>query len=238
MKTGELQLVEFLRQSSIPETKFNAFLEITRPYRLDASGEWILALEGYREQQKKFQQGGKTFMNRETNLLLAATILELNRFENLVDLSEAETALNEAIEDQWYYYPAPFLLTIVYARQGLLTEARTLLADSMEKYGNLAINLYRILNANALFEIAYTEGNWEKAVEACKTSIEAYKDCAHRWGWARRLIDLGDALARRNESGDLEKSREAYKQSLDMFTEMEATGYIKVLEERLGKIGD
>ena len=45
--------------------------------------------------------------------------------------------------------------------------------------------------------------------------------------------DLGDALVARNEPGDLERAQEAYRQSLDMFTEMGAPGYIKVLEERL-----
>ena len=49
---------------------------------------------------------------------------------------------------------------------------------------------------------------------------------------------LGDAtveatLVGRNEPGDLERARETYQQSLDMFTDMGAAGYIKVLEERL-----
>ena len=226
-----------VRQSSIPEIKIERFLQEISPYRLDASGKWKLALEGHREKQKIFQQGGKTYMNFEPSLHLAETILEVDRFENLDHLSEAETVLNEVIEDQWYYYPAPFLLTIVYSRRGLLPEARKFLTESMEKYGNLEINLYKILNANAQFEIAYADGRWEEAVEACKTSIEAYKYCGHRWGWARRLIDFGDALIGRNEPSDLDRARQNYQQSLDMFTEMGAPGYIKVLEERLTNLG-
>ncbi len=49
---------------------------------------------------------------------------------------------------------------------------------------------------------------------------------------AQRAI-LSDALARRDETGDMDKARETYQQSLDMFTEMGAPGYIKVLEKRL-----
>ena len=52
------------------------------------------------------------------------------------------------------------------------------------------------------------------------------------------LADLGDALAKRNEPGDLERARVTYQQALDMFTEMGAPGYIQVLEERLLDIGD
>jgi hypothetical protein len=34
--------------------------------------------------------------------------------------------------------------------------------------------------------------------------------------------------------GDQDRAQEPYQQSLNMFTEMGAPGYIKVLEERLG----
>jgi hypothetical protein len=44
------------------------------------------------------------------------------------------------------------------------------------------------------------------------------------------------ALVGRNEPGDLDRARETYQQSLDMFTEMGALGYIKVLEDRLGDL--
>jgi len=48
-----------------------------------------------------------------------------------------------------------------------------------------------------------------------------------------KLIHLGDAFIGRNEQGDQEKNRKTHQQSLQMFIEMNAQGYIKVLEERL-----
>jgi hypothetical protein len=75
-----------------------------------------------------------------------------------------------------------------------------------------------------------------KALAYCESTIDTYKKLGHRWGWARKLIDLGDAFVRRNEPSDLESAEEAYQQSLNMFTEMGARGYIKVLEERLGDL--
>jgi hypothetical protein len=44
---------------------------------------------------------------------------------------------------------------------------------------------------------------------------------------------LADALIHREEPGDQELARQHLQQSLDMFTEMGAPGYIKVLEERM-----
>ena len=74
---------------------------------------------------------------------------------------------------------------------------------------------------------------WGDVVPASETSIDIMKSCGNRWGWARRLIDLGDALVGRKKPGDSERAREIYQQSLNMFTEMGAPGYIKVLQERL-----
>ena len=87
------------------------------------------------------------------------------------------------------------------------------------------------------FEIAFAKENWTEALIACEKSLEIYQNRGYRWRWARKLIDLGDAHIGRNEPGDLDRARETYQQSLDMFTEMGAPGYIQVLEERLKDIG-
>ena len=91
--------------------------------------------------------------------------------------------------------------------------------------------MYR-LSAEA--ELARAEGCWDDAVSKCKALIDIYQAGGYRWNWARRLIDLGDALVGRDLPGDREQAEQAYRQSLEMFTEMGAPGYIQVLEERLG----
>jgi hypothetical protein len=63
--------------------------------------------------------------------------------------------------------------------------------------------------------------------------MELLRDHGYRWGWARRLIDLGDALVSRSEPGDRERAMQAYQQSLELFAEMGAPRYIDVLNERL-----
>jgi hypothetical protein len=98
------------------------------------------------------------------------------------------------------------------------------------------VNSYRELRSRAEFEIALTEGRWPEAVAACETSIKIFQDSGYRWGYARRLIDLGDALLGRDEPGDPERAREVYQQSLDMFTEMGAPSYVQMLEERLEEL--
>jgi transposase-like protein len=83
------------------------------------------------------------------------------------------------------------------------------------------------------------------SVEEAARTLEIAPQTYYRWRkeygdmnttQARKLIDLGDTYVSRDKPGDLEKVQETYQQSLDMFTEMGAPGYIKVLEERLGNL--
>jgi hypothetical protein len=86
------------------------------------------------------------------------------------------------------------------------------------------------------FEFASINKEWEEAINICEAWIEKYQKGGYHWDLARSLIDLGDALVGRNQPGDLERARETYQQSFDMFNEMGAPGYIKVLEERLANL--
>jgi len=53
------------------------------------------------------------------------------------------------------------------------------------------------------------------------------------WPDRAALSNLGDIYAQRDQPGDSARAREAYQQSLGIFSEMEATGYIRVLHQPL-----
>jgi tetratricopeptide (TPR) repeat protein len=203
-----------------------------------AKGRWLEALDISRARVIKFRQRGSIQTLANNNLWLADTILELNRFGYLDDLSEAEKALKENIEIEWNVLRSHFFLVTIYARQGRYSEASSLSKNTEVGFSERETNDYKVHRSKARYELAQAEGRWKDAIEACKTSIEICQKCGEHWDWARRLIDLGDALVGRSEPGDLERARETYQQSLDMFTEMGAPGYIEVLEKRLLDIGD
>ena len=236
LKAVEDKLAEFLRASTVHESRVEDFLQNNREDLLDARGEWIPALDVYRVHLQKSRQRGKFQDIIHYNYNLANTILELNRFGYLDDLTEAERALLENIEIKSKDLQSYFYLTIVCARQGRIAAARDWLTQAHKKPSRYENNLEKELRSRTEFELVLAEGRWAEAVAACESSIEIFRNCGHQWGWARRLIDLGDALVGRNEPGDLERAGETYQQSLDMFTEMGAPGYIKVLEERLGDL--
>jgi len=240
---GELNTVgdkiaDFLRESTASDARMEKEMQWlkTITYTMVAKGEWLPALDVFRTRVEKYRQMGSIQYHTNNNFFLAEAILELNRFGYLDDLSEAENALKENIEIEWNVLKSHFLLAIVYARQGRNSESSALLKNTKDGFSQRETNEYKFYRSYAKYELAQAEGRWDDAIEACKTSIEIYKNCGHRWGWVRKLIDLGDALIGRNEPGDLERALETYQHSLDMFTEMGAPGYIKVLEERLGEL--
>ena len=240
---GELskasQLYNNIYSGTIAPGSFKDYYRrVYNAHTLLARGEWIAAVAIFRDILQDTQTKGSLQRIANRTIMLTRSMLELNRFGSLDDLTEAETWLNEILEIDIGIAKSHYLLSTVYARQGRTSEAIDLLAqpqDDMTFMGRENNRLVAWL-AMAESELARAENRWGDAMEACNKAIEVFKDCGHKLWWARQLIDLGDSLIGRNDPGDLERARETYQQSLDMFIEMGAPGYIKVLEERLARL--
>lgn len=113
----------------------------------------------------------------------------------------------------------------VYSLQHRFPEVHALLAELFK-----GAPLYR-LEAKAGHAMA--ERRWEQAASVTLSWINLLQHMGRRWDRARVLIDLGDIYAQRGKLGDPQRARQAYQESQDMFSEMEATGYIQVLRQRL-----
>jgi class 3 adenylate cyclase/tetratricopeptide (TPR) repeat protein len=201
-------------------------------------GKWNQAIKLNLEIKEDLKQSSFIQSISNRNLDITRAVLELCHFGLEGNLSLAESALEENIKLASRQLQTNFLLVEVYLylRRISAAQEQFIRAQNDISPSSKDNNLYRICLLNAEIALALTGENWDQALNASRSSIDIYKNCSHRWGWARRLIDLGDALVGRDEPGDLELARETYQQSLDMFTEMGAPGYIKVLEERLGEL--
>jgi tetratricopeptide (TPR) repeat protein len=245
IESGEIEsldrkLGEFLHGFPGAESMVKEVLENSHPGYFHSRGEWILALEQNQENLNQARELGNMQVIFLNNLGIAHTLLELNRFNNLADLSECESVLienceikNRLIDIQTFY-----LLAIMYTRQGLFSQTEDWLSRVEDIFSQHETHISESQRSNVNFEIAYDRGHWTEAVTACEESLEIFQIGGYRWRKARTLIDLGDAFRERNAPGDLERARETYQHSLQVFSEMGAPGYIKVLEERLLDIGD
>ena len=235
LNTVEMTIRELIQSSTVPRTRLDEFLHLNRPFLMTARGEWLSSLEANTIILQDLKDNGDNLRLVNGRYSVANCILEMNRFGHSVELSEAEKSLLENIEQQVSAWNSLLTLVIVYIRQGRLAYARDHYEQANKSFSHLHnwISYTKKIRSKIKFELALAEQRWGEAIINCESSIKTYQRGGHRWDWARVLIDLGDALLGRNETGDLERARETYQQSLDMFTEMGAPGYIKVLEERL-----
>jgi len=236
LKEIDTLITDFFVDSNVSQKDINYVVQYAHGQRSDRMGDWKTYLDMFRPEVDKYRQGGSIQMIAWGNYWLARTILEMNRFESLGDLSEVEERMKENIEIDWLRYHAYLTLVIVYARLQQFSTAHDVLFQAQEHFNKVEHNGRIQAWASAEFELAFAEKRWNDAVNFIEKSIEIMKSSKHHWGLARRLIDLGDSLVGRSEPSDLERAREIYQQSLEMFTEMGAPGYIKVLEERLREL--
>jgi len=199
-----------------------------------ARGEWSQAIEIQQNCVDLTRDRGSNARMANRNLELAISIIELDYFTDQGDLPEARRLLQNNIELGYREFESGCLLSIIFARSGQQEQAKDWLArteDFLFKGGDY---IDKVSKSDGEYELALTNGRWEDAVQTIEASIDFLKDHGFRWGWARRLIDLGNALTRRDGVGDREKAQEIYQQSLEMFKDMTAPGYVEVLENRLG----
>jgi tetratricopeptide (TPR) repeat protein len=124
-------------------------------------------------------------------------------------------------------------MVVLLSRQKRFAEAHELLADVINGLDEPRGRTNETFKFDAEAELARAEERWDEAVSIYQTIVNIYRNRGHRWFLARYLIDMGDALLGRDGPGDHEQAQEAYRHSLEMFTEMDAPGYIQVLKQRL-----
>ncbi|MBE0409308.1 MAG: hypothetical protein IBX69_06205 [Anaerolineales bacterium] len=236
LRNVEDKLTDILHNSTVPRSQVEEFLgELHSDLQL-AKGEWIQPSEFIKSRLVKLREGRSIQVIVNNNIALTTAYLELNRFTDVTDLSEAEAAIKENIKFGWQVIQSRFLMVTLLSRQERIIEAHEWLTDVVNDLGQPISRCNEVFRFKAEAELARVKRCWEEALSKNQALIDIYQLGGYRWQWARQLIDLGDALIGRNIPGDFEKANETYKQSLEMFTEMEASGYIQVLEERLGEM--
>ena len=236
---GHLQDVEKIiagierEYSSVSESQSHYYLCKIRSSLLLFRGEWMLAMASILNLREEIRVAGDMQRHANVNLDLADAILELNRFGSNYDYEQAKSALSDNLKNKSRVIPSLSRMLIVCARQKNFDEVHDWIAEVKDLQKIQEFDSYKMLKLRTDVELAFADGCWEEAISACQSLIEIYQRTGHRWEWARRLIDLADAIMHRDEPGDQEQARKHLQQSLEMFTEMGATGYVGVVQERL-----
>jgi tetratricopeptide (TPR) repeat protein len=235
MKTVEDLLRDILLSSTAPQSRVDEFLEEVHLMLLFRRGELTQALEYIRGDRR--QESRKTANYSQIanwNISLENICMALKLYKDMDYLSEAETALQENIRINVFPIESRLRLVENLALQKRFAEAHEQLDEVIK---NLDQPISRFIEGTRLVVEAFLasgEGCWEEAVSKRLARIDMCQADGDRFAWAWNLITLGDSLVGRGLPGDRERAEQAYRQSLEMFTEMGAPGYIQVLEQRLG----
>jgi tetratricopeptide (TPR) repeat protein len=180
-------------------------------------------------------------VNRISLYEFLPAVLDLHRYQRQVDWALTEETLAGLVESNRSIVlaisgQAEAGLSAVCARQGRTEEARQWLERAREQIPLNTLAVAHSLLMKADLELAIAEGRWEEAISKSKSLHEWYTRAGMRWHQTHTLLDLAEIHRLRGGPEDREQARELYKHLLGIFTEIGATGYVRILQERLQMI--
>ncbi len=233
LTTAEATMSALFTQSNLPQVKINELVNEMHIQLLYARGEWNQALEQSQQLDQQLDASPNDVFKVRFFLRVLIS-LELDRFKKMNDLKIVQESLNECMKSDWERSRHLLYQVIIESRRGSLGEAHRILQECLSDERAVELDYYRADRYKAETELAMAQGQWDAAISTCQKTIDIFQSGGYQWFWARTLIDLGDCYLQRGLPGDDDLAHVAFHQSLELFTEMGAPGYIRVLEERLG----
>jgi tetratricopeptide (TPR) repeat protein len=201
-------------------------------------GEWETALANTQKRLSTLRSVNNLIME----LLIVwevylPVLLELDYFVEVQDWKEAEDILSRTAEfcnDTIYAPMVPYgFMSLVETRKGRLEESHRWLALAKKENETLPSYSVECLINKAEFELLVAEKKWVKAIQKLKGLVTVFKDHDQKWEVARALLSWAEVYKIRAEIGDYELAQEMYQKSLEMFAQMGAEGYVKLVNNRL-----
>jgi predicted ATPase/class 3 adenylate cyclase len=239
---GEIEGAQMLLDYVEERLHFASNAEINRePMLLERSrvktykGDWADAQETVWQTYEICMQKNDIQRLFYLTVFLLLVLWEVDRFYQPQDWAAVEAIANKILGKSVEGLNSAVYsgLSIVLARQRRIVEATQLLVEAerqMEKYPRFPNPWFY---SRAQIELVIAKKEWDAAVDALERFIGYAEGNGFRWEHARLLLEWGDVCLARGAAGDLDKARELYQQSLVMFTEMGADGYVRVVSERM-----
>jgi tetratricopeptide (TPR) repeat protein len=173
------------------------------------------------------------------------SILRINEkfFFGKPDWSEVEKEMNDIIAQmeaesishiQDVYYCCT--LSKINTWQGRFEEGDYWLSKAQNLDSESPLFFDRLVLYQAGLEMARARKDWHQLMETFTSLQELIASGGDRWVDAINKLDWGDAYVARGEPGDRKQAEQLYRQSLAIFSEIGADGYVEVVESRLDSL--
>ncbi|MGD8752865.1 MAG: hypothetical protein PVG14_15640, partial [Anaerolineales bacterium] len=248
LSLGELALVEealtgleqMIRGTS-NSVQYEQLYNRIRDRLMAIRGQWLDALQILRNMRQVVSEREDLQDVFIYSFSIAEILIELNRLDELGDLSEAEASLKTCIEiaDRGLKSKVEprCLLCSVSARQGRFKDARQLLAEVLEMAGPEPTIWDEVRIKSAQAELAYLEKRWEDSINAFEATASILAKMEARPRWARTLMLWADVHIARAETGDKEQAEDLLRQALEAYQDMEIPYWVNLVEEKLEALG-
>ena len=200
-------------------------------------GDWQAPFDFMHTYLDKTIQRGDLQSQYHTSRFLAVTMLEYDRFVAAPDWSEVEHFLQDAIDiaDRGIgeSIDPRCWMSIAYARQHNLPEAWRWFNEARGKVMIRPSIWQELFLSRAEAELAWAEERWDDAISAYQKQVEIHSRMHQRLDWARALQNLAEVHVLRGNPEDLVRAQSLYNLALDLYKSMEASAYIRFVEEKL-----
>jgi serine phosphatase RsbU (regulator of sigma subunit) len=209
-----------------------------------AKGAWAESLQEQRRVRDEGRERGNLQLVMNSNKELAELLMELDRIgtvdgKQITDspLGEAQAALEESLELRGLGFADKVgircKLSAVRARQGLLEEARSLLAEAESEAGTQPTTWNKQALRYAEAELALAEGRWTEALRGMEAIAAMQAKQGARRLWARTLVQWAAIHFLRGKPADLQRAQALLREARSAFEEMGAAGYERLCNRRL-----
>jgi predicted ATPase len=211
-------------------------LKIARAYGQLAEA-FKLAMDHMAESR---QVGDVQSINKIAVYEFIPVVMDMNRYQGWTDWEVAEEILGNLAEtDQNMLFgvagEVEARLSAVCARQGKLQPASGWLQRAHEQVSSNPYAVARSIVSIAHLELAIAEERWDDSISASTALLEWYTRAGMRWEQAHTLLELAEIHRLRDRSKDRDLAQDFYAQSKAIFTEIGATGYVEIVQDRISQ---
>ncbi|MBN2149059.1 MAG: protein kinase [Anaerolineales bacterium] len=198
-------------------------------------GEWSLGIELLDQMQAQAAQEDDQHLLSQIMTWKGQAYLEMKDYHSALSWLEKATSLADQhnLDDK---FSPRMLACLTLLAQGEVQAARSKYAETQSIPQFETIQELWLDKKWCESALAVAEGRWEEAIAGYQEMETHLTRAGRRWHLARVLLDWGEAFARHAAQGDAQKARSLYQQAIEIFTQLDANGYVQMALDLLDEL--
>ncbi|MFV2044752.1 MAG: AAA family ATPase, partial [Anaerolineales bacterium] len=178
-------------------------------------------------------ESGSAFELLGHRFFLGRILYELVEYQEAADVLEKAVEFSDEVD--WIRDITRAFLAVVRARQGLAEPARKLLEEAIAIHSERQRAFAALILAWSEANVLAAEGRWNEAFDAFRETTAKLAEAGIRTIHAVALREWAEAHLARGKTADSDRAKELYREALEEYEEMGATGWVERVRARLAE---